>query len=166
MKKIMMTMLLLLAGLAVSAQVETFRKITRKGDPMLGTQDATIWDSMHSRIAENADGTCSICLDCKNHVFVEGKFRVGFYDDAGNLISMCDSWYFRTSSDATTAFLVENGFSNDSIPGSKNIGNGKYMVPCKAILEYLKKGKGHVRFVTTTYGDYIYDVSVAAIKEQ
>lgn len=166
MKKIMMTMLLLLAGLTVSAQVETFKKVVRKGDPMLGTKDAILWESLHILISERSDSTYSISLECKNHIFVDGAFRVGFYDDAGNLISMCDSWYFRTSSDATTAFLVENGFSNDSIPGSKNIGNGKYMVPIKTILEYLKKGKGHVRFVTTTYGDYIYDVSVAAIKEQ
>ena len=160
-----MTMLLLLAGLTVSAQVETFKKFVRKGDPMLGTKDAILWESLHTLISERSDSTYYISLECKNHIFADGTFRVGFYDDAGNLIGMCKNWLYNTSSDATTAILSERGFSDDSIPGSRKQ-YGKYMVTRKTILEYLKKGKGYVRFVTTTYGDYIYDVSVAAIKEQ
>ena len=82
---------------------------------------------------------------------------------------MTETWHYtrRDGERCTLTYDPETGeATNPTLGIRKNIGNGKYMVPCRAILEYLKKGKGHVRFVTTTYGDYIYDVSVAAIKEQ
>lgn len=166
MKRLLSIMLMVAAVLSVSAQAETFRKVIHKGDPLLGSQDAILWDSPHSLIVEKADGTCTVALGCKDHIFTaDEKFRVGFYDDGGNLLAMCDAWYYRTSSDANVAALVDSGFSNDSIPGSEAISDGRYLVPRKAILDYLKQGKGYVRFVTTTYGDYIYDVQLAAIKE-
>lgn len=166
MKRLLSIMLMVAAVLSVSAQAEKLHKSVYKGDPMLDTQDAILWSSDHTMIKENADGTCIVILECKDHIFTDDeKFRVGFYDDGGNLLTMCDAWYYRTSSDGNAVVLVNSGFSNDSIPGSEAISDGRYMVPRKAILDYLKQGKGYVRFVTTTYGDYIYDVQLAAIKE-
>lgn len=158
---------MLSAVLTASAQIETLKEVFDKADPMLGTPDSKAWISDHAVIHDESRNY-ELCLICDESIFKNEPIKVGFYDSKDNLLAMCDSWYAKLADDMQCAWLVENGFSSDSIPGSESLNKkpAKYMVPRKAILDYLLKGEGYVRFVTTAFGGELYDVRIAAIRKE
>ncbi len=139
----------------------------REGDVLLNIPASTGWDSPHVMIVEFEDGDSKIRLEHGSNIFMNNPFKIGFYDNNNNLQKMINSWHAKVSQDGQSATLVENGFSDDFIEGATEINGslGKYMIPIKVLIEYIKMHNGYIRFVTTTYGNHIYDIKVALEKK-
>ena len=159
MKRLLLIMALVLTALTSVAQ-EIMKEYKMNGDPLLDMQDAYVLHSDHVTVAVMDGEECHVVIKISNHIFTDKPFRVGFYDNYGNLLYMCDKWECRVEEDGRRAYLVDYGFCKTDIPGSVDCGNGRYMLPRKAILEYLLKRDGYVRFVTTEFGGHLYDISV------
>ena len=157
---------MLVASLAASAQVEKLIEVMEKGDPMLETVDTRLLVSERVYISDEGRGY-KVSLYSAGGVFKRDPVKVGFYDNDGNLLMMVDTWHVKLNDDLQMLSLVENGFSKDSIPGCERVEKPtpRYIVPRKFIYDYVTKGEGYVRFVATTYGGYVYDVSAAYKKE-
>ena len=151
--------------MTASAQVEIMVKRIVEPDAMKESAGGTVWASEH--IAMMASGNDAvICLFCKEHIFANEPFKLGFYDESDSLRLFIRSWHAKIESDGQTATLVANGFSNDSIEGAEAINGrlGKYMIPVKSVVDYVTSHKGYIRVLATAYGGHPYEVR-AAIKE-
>lgn len=164
MKRLLFIVAMVLSALTAGAQ-EIMQEYQMPGDPLLDMQDAYVLHSDHVTVAVIDGGECHVVISISDHIFTDKSFRVGFYDNDGNLLYMCDKWECRVEEDGHRAFLVDYGFCKTNIPGSMDVGNDRYMLPRKAILEYLLKRDGYVRFVTTEFGEHLYDISVRLPKQ-
>ncbi len=165
MKKILSFAIILLATINSSAQeLEKLSKINIKGDELLGTKPSILWVSDHVKILQE-DDECYINLIIKNHIFIDNPFKVAFYDKKDNLVINCYMWCARLTDDHQRAQLVENGFTRDSIPGVQSLGDDRYLIPSSTFVKYAMSHEGYIRFVTYTYGDYLYDIRAVFTKE-
>ena len=165
MKKILSIAMMLLVTIISSAQeVEKLSKINIEGDELLGTKPSVLWVSDHVRILQE-DDEFYICLKIKNHIFIDTPFKIAFYDKNDNLVINCYMWSARLTDDHQMARLVENGFTRDSIPGVQSISDDRYLIPSSTFIKYAMSHEGYIRFVTYTYGDYLYDIRALFAKE-
>lgn len=164
MKRLLFIMALVLSHLGVGAQ-EIMQEYQMTGDPLLDMHDAYVLHSDHVTVAVMDGDECHVVIRIRDHIFTDKPFRVGFYDNDGNLLYICDQWECRVEDDGCRAYLVDYGFCKTYTPWGVDCGNGRYMLPRKSILEYLLKREGYVRFVTTEFGGHLYDISVKLPKK-
>lgn len=151
---------------ACAQEVETMIKRTVDEDEMKENPGGTVWVCKHMAMMVSGEDAV-ITMFCKEHVFDDEPFKFGFYDESGKLVLFIKSWHAKPSSDRQNATFVANGFSNDSIAGARLVNGslGKYMIPTKAVVDYVTTHKGKIRVLTTAYGGHEYEV-LAVIKEE
>lgn len=165
MKKILIFTLMFVAVTA-SAQVETMIKKITEPDPMKETKGSVVWVCQHMAMGVE-DDVAVIVLFCKDHVFVDEPFRVGFYDENDSLRVFVRSWHATIEQGSQSATLVASGFSNDSIPGAERVDGrlGKYLIPTKAFIDYVTTHKGKIRVLGTAFGGNEYELLAVLKKE-
>lgn len=169
MKKVLLTMVLMLAGMTAGAQeigTEIMEHIEVKGDPMLGTKDRKIWKSEHATIEQTKMGAC-IILTATDNVFLNKGTKIGIYNKKDSLIGMSSHIGFtQVDSSRTRLHIVGAVTSHDSIPNSRKDIYGLYNIPMDNALWWVHNNDGTLRIVTHVYGDYFYDIRLKFNKEE
>ena len=171
MKKVPTIMLMLWAGMTISAQ-EVMIKHRSKGDPLMGTKPYTYWESKHVYIWESDEGNVGMCIQNPSHVFTsELLTRIGFYSAKGELILATDGWGGSMETGSLSMFL-KYGHTKDttsvySRKPDKETEVGKYavwelthenLVEKEHLLKFLKETDGYIRIVTPIYYGGYFDV--------
>lgn len=167
MRRFILLAILAVVSMTVCAQgVETMEKRIIAPDEMKKLPEGTIWASNHMAMMIRGENAI-IKMRCKEHVFGEDPFQLGFYDQSDSLRLFIKIWNAYPSKDGKTASFVANGFSDDSIPGANRVNSriATYMIPTKAFIDYVTSHKGKIKVTTTTLEGKEYE-NVAMIKEE
>ena len=169
MKKIATTIIMLLAAIAVSAQVEgKWLKHAVEGDELKGVEPTTSYVYVQEDMGgfvfwQNDDSRfCIVSPKVMFNTMVSNGDTgtlafVGFYDSDGNMKEKIEIWMtLETNSGYHRLFAIDR-FNHPLIKHhKKNI---------KKVLEAVKQGDGYVRILTGRYQADDFDIKIPPYKE-
>lgn len=165
-----MRYLLLSAIIAFSQFVTAQNYLThtvQEADDLLGRPRKEVYS--FDKLSIFDDGTTpNFQFFCGEHIFDRGRFVVGIYNKEGILITKTIElgWVAMPNQNKQYCNMYKScnfithvkGLTEDEERDS--YGTKCYRLTSKSLLDYLLNGDGYVRFHTTLYGGYPYDIVV------
>ena len=149
---------------------ELMFKHRQKADPLTGESALTYWESRHVMLSKTDDGRYYLSINNPQHIFIDGKTKVGFYSAKGKLLMTSDDWICDKETGSVTMWL-RGGYTSDStsycrdyVEFSDNIidinsrWDDKHIVEPQHIYKFLTETNGYIRIVTPTYYGGTFDV--------